>query len=494
MKKLISLILVLALSLAPLALAEELNTPNSVKVEGNNTVENAEAVSQALEESKLLLNLKKQLAQAKYRYFVLQNNVEVAKEELILIQETSDRLKAEVEALDEVVSSTKGKIRNVKTQTERQKMDIEDIEEETQVLELLYEDQKKLVGELMRILYLKRGVYYDENGVNPIKVLASPDSISETFQKITYFDLVEAESRAQMDELERINEELKTKWNELRVKRGELDALNGKLKAELRDQTIEKNTKVNMLREIEEKQSVYEAMLLTTDDKAEDVLREIEIYQSNVDHYTAKLNGTRILLSDEQQELIDQIEAESDQSFDLNEASGAIDMDWPVSPKGGITATFKDSGYVEVFGVPHRAIDVRAKKGTPILAPADGVVSKVVFKEGSTRYAYVMLALGKGIVVSFGHVNQVLVQPGDYVKRGQPVALSGGAPGDVGSGEMTTGPHLHMEVWQNGVLVDPLLFLPLNELPPQYIPENYLKQVQTELEDQIVEFQEALLD
>jgi murein DD-endopeptidase MepM/ murein hydrolase activator NlpD len=70
-----------------------------------------------------------------------------------------------------------------------------------------------------------------------------------------------------------------------------------------------------------------------------------------------------------------------------------------------------------------------------------------------------MLIHGDNISTVYGHISKPLVSEDDYVVQGQAIALSGGMPGTVGSG-LTTGPHLHFEVRQDGVPVDPLEYLP----------------------------------
>lgn len=94
----------------------------------------------------------------------------------------------------------------------------------------------------------------------------------------------------------------------------------------------------------------------------------------------------------------------------------------------------------------HRGIDIAARQGTPILAPADGRV----------RYAakdrmlgqMVIVKHGYGIETIFGHLSEALVKPGDKVKRGDRIAL-------MGNSGRSTGPHLHYQVNVNGVAVNP---------------------------------------
>lgn len=98
----------------------------------------------------------------------------------------------------------------------------------------------------------------------------------------------------------------------------------------------------------------------------------------------------------------------------------------------------------------HMGLDIASNIGAPIFAPADGVIIFTGTKDGFGNF--VMVAHGYGIVSHYGHTAQVLVQPGQTVKRGDQIAT-------VGMTGRTTGPHVHYEVWLNGNAVDPRKFL-----------------------------------
>ena len=66
-----------------------------------------------------------------------------------------------------------------------------------------------------------------------------------------------------------------------------------------------------------------------------------------------------------------------------------------------------------------------------------------------------------GLVTVYGHLSEILVSKYEFVKRGQLIAKSGGAPGTPGAGPMTSGAHLHFELWNNRESVDPLRYLSL---------------------------------
>jgi len=130
---------------------------------------------------------------------------------------------------------------------------------------------------------------------------------------------------------------------------------------------------------------------------------------------------------------------------------------WPVEPLEGISAGFHDRDYLRQFGIPHTAIDIPVEQGSPVTAASDGVVE--VIYEGESGYNYIILKHSGGATL-YGHVSAFLVQEGQYVHRGDVIALSGGRPGTKGAGPISTGPHLHFEVIRGGVHRDPMGFLP----------------------------------
>jgi murein DD-endopeptidase MepM/ murein hydrolase activator NlpD len=103
-------------------------------------------------------------------------------------------------------------------------------------------------------------------------------------------------------------------------------------------------------------------------------------------------------------------------------------------------------------GVPanHLGLDVGAPEGTPIRAPAGGVVLAAGPKGGYGNA--VEIDHGDGLVTLYGHASELLVSPGQTVEPGQAIAT-------VGSTGRSTGPHLHFEVRVAGRPVDPSVAL-----------------------------------
>ena len=99
------------------------------------------------------------------------------------------------------------------------------------------------------------------------------------------------------------------------------------------------------------------------------------------------------------------------------------------------------------FARSHRGVDFEARWGQPIIAVADGVVSRAGWAGGYGRQ--VRISHGGGLATSYSHMSRTAVAAGGMVRAGQVI-------GYVGSSGLSTGPHLHYEVSRGGVAVNPL--------------------------------------
>ncbi|SLN11999.1 M23 family metallopeptidase [Pseudooctadecabacter jejudonensis] len=126
-------------------------------------------------------------------------------------------------------------------------------------------------------------------------------------------------------------------------------------------------------------------------------------------------------------------------------AAERIPFDMPVT--SGFRFT---SGFGMRWGRMHNGTDFAAPIGTPIVAPADGVVTFAGWSSGYGRLIKVQHAFG--IETRYAHLNRMRVDVGQRVSRGDRI-------GDIGNSGRSTGPHLHYEIRVGGRPVNPMIYI-----------------------------------
>ena len=124
-------------------------------------------------------------------------------------------------------------------------------------------------------------------------------------------------------------------------------------------------------------------------------------------------------------------------------------MRFPTAKQFRISSNFNPRRLNPVTGrvAPHKGVDFAMPQGTPVLAVGDGEV--VMAKRSGAAGYFVAIRHGRTYTTRYMHLKKLLVQPGQKVKRGDRIALSGNTG-------RSTGPHLHYEVWINQQAVNPL--------------------------------------
>ncbi|ARJ43404.1 murein DD-endopeptidase MepM [Pantoea alhagi] len=124
-------------------------------------------------------------------------------------------------------------------------------------------------------------------------------------------------------------------------------------------------------------------------------------------------------------------------------------MRFPTVKQYRVSSNFNPRRLNPVTGrvAPHKGVDFAVPVGTPVLAVGDGEV--VQAKRSSGAGNYVAIRHGRQYMTRYMHMKKLLVKPGDKVKRGDRIGLSGNTG-------RSTGPHLHYEIWINNQAVNPL--------------------------------------
>ncbi len=158
-----------------------------------------------------------------------------------------------------------------------------------------------------------------------------------------------------------------------------------------------------------------------------------------------KLNPEEVDLSPSEQDMKLREEVSREDKYSLFEREKSS-TDFSLFPpvKGSITSKYN-------VNEKHYAIDIAVPKDTPIKAAAAGTV---IFAEWASETGHVMiLDHGNNLLTVYKHNASLTKQQGEQVKEGEVIATAGS------TGELSTGPHLHFELWRDGYPTDPSKFI-----------------------------------
>ena len=339
----------------------------------------------------------KQLDGVRQRKATLQNQLDILDGQIKLSELQLQALSSQIDTVNLTMSQTNGEL----------------VAAEIQIFE-----KKKVLREAIKEVYMR-----SRSGL--LEVLIGSSNLSDFISQIEYVSTIESRITGNISALQTLNEKLKGKKGELEAADKQLKGLQASKQLEQNSLDAQSNAKKSILHDTKLTEAEYQK-------KIEAAIIE----QKRMENEIARL-------------------AASSRRGVLNE--GKYSLLWPTS-SNLITAGFQDGDYKARFKMTHNAIDIGTPQGTPIKVPADAYVLKVKF-DGSSAYSYIMLDHGNGMVTVYGHVSSVSVSTGQFVPVGSVIGTTGGTPGSTGAGWLTTGPHLHFEVWLNGAARNPLAYL-----------------------------------
>lgn len=384
-------------------------------------------------------------------------DIKIDSEEVEQIQKQIKQHQTKIEELHEQKKIYKGKIElkrgealNLKNQiyilkNQIAEREIEVKEKENEIgktnlsikriqLEILQKKQEinELKNDLKNILQVINS--YDNK--NFLEIVFLESSISEALNHIRYLDSLQSKLAHSLKRLTTVKEGLEEHENSLRIQLQELLDLKTGLQDKKAKLESEKQTNQIILDETRGAEWKFQSLLAEVIEEHQKVENEI---------------------IELEREARKKIAEEKEKKAELMEAEGIIVFSWPV-PNEGITAIFHDPDYPYRDWIgEHSGIDIRASQGTSIRATASGYVARA--KHGGLGYSYVMIIHNDEFSTVYGHVSEILVEEGEYIRRGSIIARSGGLPGTSGAGKFSTGSHLHFEVRLNGIPVNPQDYL-----------------------------------
>ena len=331
-------------------------------------------------------------------------------------------LENQIGLLDSSIDELETRIDRTGQEIEEKGLQIETAEAEIGEREGEMDHQKTLLSAYIRQLH-------NLDQQSAVTVFLKYDTFSAAVQEAETFEELQHRGQETLTTIKALRDELRAKKEELQDIKVTLEELQTRQEREQNTLAAQRSSKSRIL-----------GLTNAQEDQFQKLLKEAQRT-----HLAA-------------QATIKQLEAVYREKLNEQNLGSVGVMTWPITATFGISCGFHCAGYPYAYLIgPHSGIDIPANVGTPIKAPADGIVARA-HDSGGPGYSYILVVHKGNISTVFGHVSSMTVTEGDVVTRGDTIGYTGGAAGSRGAG-LSTGPHLHFEVRENGTAVNPMKYL-----------------------------------
>ena len=280
-------------------------------------------------------------------------------------------------------------------------------------------DNKQALKNALKHLYMK-----DQE--SPIELFLRHNTFSTAWTELENLTKFQSSVTINLDDLKQKKDELTKTIEKLTGEKLKLNKYTKELETEKRTLEISKSEKERILKITKNKETKYQAILRQKRLARQQFEKALQNYESKL-----KFTGNPSSIP----------------------AIGSAILSWPLNYIH-ITQYFGNTPYAKAGaynGKGHNGIDLGTPIGSPVMAPADGVVTATgntdAFRGCLSYGKWVLINHQNGLSTMYGHLSKILVSPGQHLKRGEVFAHSG-------TTGYSTGPHLHFGVYAtNGVKV-----------------------------------------
>lgn len=338
---------------------------------------------------------------------------------------TAQTLQGQIDIISDNIQEVSLSLKKTSAQIDATDVEVSQVEEDIAQKEKEINAQKILLAQYIRQLQ-------ELDMQSTVAIFLKYRTLSDAITESTTVEELQERSHSTLVSIQNIKEELVTKKQELEDFKQTLDALKKRQQAQKTTLDAQEASKQRILTLTNAQEAQYQSQLEEAKQDAREAERAISALDSQI------RNQLR--------------------SQGIGNLPTVGTLDWPIEPIFGISCPFHCAGYPYEYLIgPHTGTDIPSPVGTPIKAPADGYVGRT-HDSGGRGYSYIMLIHGDNISTVYGHVSGFAVREGRFVKRGDVIGYTGGAPGSHGAG-LSSGPHLHFEVRKNNVPVNAQSYL-----------------------------------
>jgi len=347
----------------------------------------------------------------------VQNQLDSANEQLTYVEGELSSKMMSIQQIEDKLAGYQDSLDKVNAEYDEIEKEVNESEANLEKAQKAYDKKDKLLKNRLVSMYKRGQTSY-------LSVLVGSRDILEFVSNYFVIETIIKYDSKEINQLDEKRREIQKTTNELQEKKANMKLI----KAEAEKQTvIYTNTK-----------TILENEKSSLNDSEQKLLSEIDSYKK------------------QQEEINNLIQYQiSSSTYELQYSGGV--MMWPTLPTSFITSPFGTRLHpIQGIIKNHAGIDIGGKIGDSIYAAADGVIIYSSFNNGG--YGNMVMidhgydSAGTHIVTLYGHGSKLLKNVGDMVKKGDIVM-------EVGSTGNSTGPHVHFEVRENGVAVDPKKYL-----------------------------------
>lgn len=345
------------------------------------------------------------------------------------VEKQINEYELEIVELDSKANEYAKELAQLQSKVDEVNEKVDGYEKDLQTASQSYNSAEDVYTTRLRVIY--------ENGIPTIwDILFSSDGVSDFFSKLNVYNSILEYDKSLVTNIKSQKEYIDYVKKDIEVQKLQLEQLK---------YDVEKST-----------QALNDTITAKQNKKSE--------LQSSKEYLTTIKSNLEAKQKQAQQKIDDEIariEAEANNNPNAGTSFTGSDFCWPVSGYTTITTRFGEIyNLVVSTGSAHTGCDIAGSgiNGKPIRAIQSGVVTTATYgKYGYGNYVIINHGTnttdGNRYISLYGHCSSLAVSVGQRVAKGQVI-------GYVGSTGNSTGPHLHLEVYRNGVRVDPLRYYP----------------------------------
>ncbi len=374
----------------------------------------------------------------------LEEKIDIYKQNIDDKQQEKASLENQLSILEDKIDETKSSIEKTEIELEILQLEIETLQDQIAVAKEDIETNKERLRELIVDIYR-----FEQQ--TPLEITFSNHTFSDFFSDLEFTNRVQTNVQDTLNSVQHSKLVLEEKQGEVKDKKAEVTVQKTELESEQEFLVGEEQYKNNLLEETELSEEKYQLLLKQVRDEQSQIEGQIASLEKKAQD---KITNIRTQIQEKLEEQGEEVLTEEE----LEILDGNVAFIWPVT--GRITCAFHCGGYPFSNSIgAHNGLDIGVSMGTPIKAAASGYVTVAKF-DGTSSYAWIMIAHGNKLSSVYGHVSGVAVSVDQYVRRGDIIGYTGGSPGTPGAGAYSTGPHLHFEIRYDGFPQNPQNYLP----------------------------------